>query len=432
MKHNTRWIILSLIIAASFIAYVLRTNFNVLSGVISEDLGFTEKQIGYIFFAFTFGYTIFQFPGGILGNKYGPRRVITALAVCWGIFAVITALVPSGGGGGSIALVLGSLIAVRFLVGLSHAPFFPVIGGAAIANWFPQGGWGVPNGLSSTGLTLGAAATAPILLWMSELLGWRGALLVTAPSAFMIAAAWWWYVRDYPKDHHHVSEQELALIDKGRAPETVDEPGAWKLVLRNRDVLLLTLSYFCMNYVFYFFFNWFVYFLTVVKGVPLTQAGILNASLWIMGAVGATLGGFACDWMIRRLGLRWGPTSLCAIGLFGCGLLLYGAAFATNPMLAVVFFCFCFGFTQITEASFWSTVVSVGGKYGAAAGGVMNTGGNAAGMLSSLLVPYTTQWFGWTGSIAIASAFAMSGGVLWFFIRGDRQIATSESADAAQ
>ena len=65
--------------------------------------------------------------------------------------------------------------------------------------------------VTSTGLTLGAAATAPLVVWLMELYGWRASFYLTAPAAFVLAAVWWWYVRDYPRDHARVSPGELAL-----------------------------------------------------------------------------------------------------------------------------------------------------------------------------------------------------------------------------
>lgn len=46
-----------------------------------SDLGLTEIQWGWVMAAFLVGYTIFQFPGGMLGDRFGPRRVIAAIAV---------------------------------------------------------------------------------------------------------------------------------------------------------------------------------------------------------------------------------------------------------------------------------------------------------------------------------------------------------------
>jgi predicted MFS family arabinose efflux permease len=52
--------------------------------------------------------------------------------------------------------------------------------------------------LTNTGLTLGSAATGPLIAWLMGTLGWRQSFVLTAPLAFLLAGVWWWYGRDYP------------------------------------------------------------------------------------------------------------------------------------------------------------------------------------------------------------------------------------------
>jgi ACS family glucarate transporter-like MFS transporter len=318
-------------------------------------------------------------------------------------------------------VVVASLVALRFLVGVAHAPIFPVTGGTT-ADWFPIGRWGLPLGLGSTALTLGAAATAPLVVWLVESYGWRESFFLTAPAAFLLAGAWWWYVRDYPRDHPKVSPRELALIDADRPPPQshAERKGAWKKVLKNRDILLLTASYFCMNYVFYLFFNWFFFYLTDVKGFSAQEAGLLTAALWVVGAVGATLGGFGCDRFISRFGLRRGPQILSITGLILSGVFLVLGATSSGIYLTVTLLCLSFGFTQITEAAYWATMISVAGRDASEAGGVLNTGGNVVGFVGGMLVPLTAKYFGWVAAVSFGSVFALIAALLWLFIRGDR------------
>ena len=108
---------------------------------------------------------------------------------------------------------------VRFLVGAAHAPIFPTCN-SVVERWFPVGSWAFPNGLTSTGLTLGAAATAPVLLWLVSDFGWRSAFMLISPLAFVVAALWWWYARDFPHQHPAVNAAEAEVIAAGREEET--------------------------------------------------------------------------------------------------------------------------------------------------------------------------------------------------------------------
>jgi ACS family glucarate transporter-like MFS transporter len=399
----------------------LRTNLSIAGPAMIADLGLTEMQLGTVLSAFALGYTIFQFPGGIFGDLVGPRLAVTLMGVAWGLLTLLCGLAP---GGAEASSVVVGLVAIRFLVGVSQAPIFPVMTGGMVSNWFPVSGWGLPNGLSSAGLTLGGAATGPLVVWLTAELGWRGSFVATAPVACLLAGAWWWYTRDHPAQHPGVAQREVDLIEAGRPPPeaAAKQQGIWKAALRNREILLLTASYFCMNYVFYLFFNWFFYYLVEIRGIEAERAGSLSAAQWIIGAVGATLGGLLCDRMMRRFGARRGARVLPIVGLVGSALLLAAGAWTTDPMLAVALLAGCFGLNQITEASFWATTISVGGRHASAAAGVLNTGGNLVGFFGALLVPATANALGWPWAISSGALVALVGAALWAWIRGDREM----------
>jgi ACS family glucarate transporter-like MFS transporter len=417
---------LVLIVVASFVSYVLRTNLSIVGPGMIAELGMSEIQLGVILSAFALGYTIFQFPGGVFGDRVGPRRAVTLMALAWGLLTLFCGLVPDTTVASASTLV-AVLVGIRFLVGVSQAPIFPVMTGGMVSNWFPVSAWGLPNGLSSTGLTLGAAATGPLVVWLTASFGWRGSFLVTAPVAFLLAGIWWCYTRDHPGQHRGVARSELDLIEAGRSPPeaAAKERGVWKAALENREIQLLTASYFCMNYLFYLFFNWFFYYLVEVRGFEAQQAASLTAAQWVIGAVGATLGGLLCDRTMRRFGLRQGARILPILGLVASALLLAAGAWATDPGIAVVLLAACFGFNQITEASFWATTIAVAGRHASAAAGVLNTGGNLVGFVGALLVPVTADALGWPWAMASGALLALVGAALWLGIRADRPMPVS-------
>jgi MFS transporter, ACS family, glucarate transporter len=426
---NIRWRILTLLCLSSFVSYTLRANISTAAPFMLEDLGLSEIQWGWVLAAFTTGYALFQFPGGVFGDKIGPRRALTMIAVLWGIFTILTAFVP-GPVLGSTTIILTALIVVRFLVGVSHAPIFPVQN-ASIMRWFPAGSWAFPSGLSSTGLTLGVALTTPILVWMITEIGWRYAFILFSPLAFLSASLWWWYSKDNPNEHPAVNAEELALITENQhRPDSNDESkSAWLGVLKNRDILLLTLSYFCMTFVFYEVFSWFFYYLVRIRGFGAQEAGYLTSTQWICGAIGAALGGWICDKLCDRLGLRWGCRWPAIIGMILSAIFLIAGAVISDPYIAMIMFTLCFLFNQMTEGAYWATSIAIGGHQAGAAGGVMNTGGNISGVVGALLVPFSAELFGWTFAIAAGGIFAIIGAGLWFFIRADQPLTESTVVD---
>lgn len=420
---HVRWNILALLVGLSFVAYLLRINMSVAGERMMGDLGLSQLQLGWVLAAFAWGYALFQLPGGLLGEWLGGRKALTLIAVLWGVLNLLVALIHGSSTTGPFATI-AALAILRFLMGAAQAPVFPVLGGHTIARWFPVSGWAFPNALTNAGLTLGAAATGPLIAWLILSFGWRGSFALTAPLAFLIAAAWWWYGRDDPTRHCAVNKEEISLIDadRPRSEAVTNARGAWKVVLRSREVLLITASYFLSNYVFYFFFNWLYIYLVEVRRFQEVQGGLLAAAPWVTGAIAATLGGWACDALTRRRGIRVGARIVIMVGLLVSGGFILAAATASGPYLAVVYLSLCLGGQQFTDSAYWAAAISVGGRHSPAACGVMNTGGNVVGGIVALLVPLTARTLGWPVALATASLLAFIGGALWVWIRADRTI----------
>ena len=412
-----RWKILALLALASGVAYVLRQNMSVAGERMMGDLGLSQVQLGIVLAAFAWGYGLFQFPGGVFGDWLGARKGLALIIVLWGVLTLLVALAP-GAGTASPLFIIGFLAVLRFLMGVAQAPLFPILSGHSIARWFPVSAWAFPNSLTNAGLTLGSAATAPLIAWLAQTLGWRASFTVTAPIAFLMAGIWWWYSRDQPHQHAAVSTRELALINAGRPDFTPAQPRReWKVVLRDRNVLLITASYFAANYVFYFFFNWLYIYLVDVRKFQALSGGLFAAAPWVCGAIGATLGGATCD----RLAKRYGMTLSCRVvtigGLLLCGAFIVAAATATSPYLAVVFLSLCLAAEQFTDATSWAAATMVGGPRAAMTCGVMNTGGNVVGGFVAVMVPLIARELGWPVAVGSASLFALVGAVLWLWIR---------------
>jgi len=408
--------VLALLFVASFVAYLLRTNMSVAGDALMRELAISPVQFGMILAAFAWGYALFQIAGGAWSDRIGPRRALTVACLAWGACTLLVGLVP-GTSVASVGAIVGALVVLRFLMGVVQAPIYPVSAGA-IANWFPESSWALPNALLNSGLSLGSAATGPIMAWLILAAGWRLSFVAVAPLAFAMAAAWWWYARDRPSEHGSVNAAEAALISGSRpAAATPPTPGAWRALLTNPQVLLLTGSYFCSNYVFFFFFNWLFVYLVTVRGLASLEGGMYSMVPWMAGAVGAAVGGAACDRLARRFGPRRGYHPMPVLGLAGAGIFLLAAAVADEPGTAVVMLALCLGFQQLTEGAFWGATTAVSGRYAATACGVLNTGGSVVGGVVAITVPLIAESFGWTAAVATGAGFALAGAVMWLFIR---------------
>lgn len=424
-SSGIRWRVLALVIVASFVAYVLRVNMSIAGEGMVKDLGLTKGQLGAILAAFAWGYAIFQFPGGVWGDRVGGRKALALTAAAWGVMNLVVGFTP-GPSVASPMVVITSLMALRFVMGAVQGPLNPVAGGGTIANWFPVTGWAVPNGLFNVGLTFGAATTGPLISWLVSEVGWRWSFIATAPLGPIVAALWWWYVRDTPAEHAGVSQAELDLINGSRsAVRPPPEPGAWKRVLRNRQVVLLSLSYFCSNYLFYFFFNWLYIYLVESRKFAVLEAGWYSAAPWVAGAVGAAIGAYLCDFLSARIGKRRGMRFTGVFGLTLAASLILLAANAESAPRCVIFLSLCLACQQLAEGAFWAATISVAEHDASTACGVLNTGGNVVGGVGALMVPPMVESLGWPAALAATSLFALVGAGMWLLIDAEARDARS-------
>ena len=419
---NVRWRILAILIFVSFGSYLLRGNLSIAGPAMVEDLQLTEIQWGWIMAAFPLGYALFQFPGGCWGDRKGPRLTMAVITIAWGVLIAVTSLTPARDVA-PVYLVIGFLLTMQFLVGMSHAPVFPIMV-SAIERWFPPGGWTLPNGLTSAGLTVGLAVTASALPWLIGQHGWRFGFLVLAPFAIIAGALWWWYSRDNPADHHAVNAAEVALIQSpaGQSSSAGSFEPAWRRVLKNRDALFVMLSYSSMNFVFYVVFSWGYYYMVTVRGMGAQEAGFLTSAQWLAGAAGALSGGWLGDRLCHTMGVRWGCRMPIVIGCSVSALLLIGVAFHPNAYVAAFMLGACFFFNQFTEGAFAANGAAIGGRHAGTVYGLFNTGANMMGFVNALVLSAIAVALGWTLAMATGAAFALLSVVFILFSRADMQI----------
>jgi len=414
-----RWRFFSVIFILSFLSYMLRQHFPVAGEFMMKELAISELQMGWVYGAFFWGYLVFQIPGGILGKRFGPRLTLLVAGGIWVLACLLFALLP-GSFESSVVGTVGLLIAIRVLMGAAHAPIYPVQA-AAVERWFPVGQWALPNAVSSTGLSLGAAAAAPIFSIVILNYGWRASFLVFIPVGFLFFWIWWWYARDNPREHPAMSDAELEKIEAHRSALTQDAGyRAWRQLLGHRETLLLASAYFTHNFVFYSFATWFFHYLVNVLGFSIIESGMLAAAPWLLGAAAATVGGWVCDTLCHRLGPKLGCRIPAMTGLIGTGIFLYLGLYSSSPYVAVALLSLCYACTQFAEGSFWSAQIHLAGPYAAPACGLMNTGGSVSGIIVGPLMPFLALKVGWVAALSTGSIVAFIGAVLWLFIRVDR------------
>jgi ACS family glucarate transporter-like MFS transporter len=424
VNHRTPRIrrrIYAFLFSFAFIAYFQQKGLTVAAERIMPDLHFSQVQLGWLESAFVLGYALFQFPGGVLGQRLGARRLFTIIGAVAFLATVLTPLAPVLLHG---TVLLGVMIALQFIMGLAQGPIFPVSTGV-MESWFAPQRWALIQGLQSSGLQLAAAATAPVVAYLMSTIGWQQALLWPALPAAGVVALWAWYGRNSPREHRAVSAAEIAELGP-RSDEPAHAPitrARLARILTNRSVLLLSLSYVCMNYVFYLISNWCFLYLVQERGFNVLESGLLSMLPPLGAAAGAGIGGVWVAGACRRLGLRWGYRTVPLFALPAAGLLLLLVVSLSNAYLALAMLTLAYLAIELTEAAYWGGTMEVARADSMSASGVLNTGGNIGGIIGIPIVAYLSGGGHWSAAFALGALSAVLAAGLWFGINADRALA---------
>jgi len=187
-----------------FLSYMFRAVNAVVAPNLVEALDLSASQLGILTSAYLFAFALFQLPLGIALDRYGPRRVQTALLATTGVGAVIFAVGDS----------LLTLTVARAMLGLG------VSGGLmgafkAIVLWYPPHRHALMNSLIMSVGGLGMIAATVPAEWLVQTVGWRNMFIVAATISFIAAELIFFVVPPQPAPPAEADLREQ-IIDVGR------------------------------------------------------------------------------------------------------------------------------------------------------------------------------------------------------------------------
>lgn len=409
---QVRYGVLAFALAITAISYLDRVCISMTAPFMQQDLNLSDKQMGIIFSAFTFSYAVFEVFAGWLADRFGPRLMMTRIVIWW---SLLTAATGFAGG-------LVSLFVIRLLFGMGEAGMFPGLS-RAFSRWLPESWRGNAFGLAIMTALIGGAITQKVT---ALLLGpahwhWRTIFIVYSIAGFAWAAAWFWWFRDDPHNHRSVNAAELKII--GTPPPEAHPRVPWKSLLRNRSLLLLCGMYFGVIYGWYFFLTWMPKYLLKARGFDLQTTGWLAMMPLLSMALGVAAAGWVSDWLIQRVGRRWGRRIPGLIGLPLASGLLVMATLTTNSNTSAFLFTVAAGFATFGVAPGWATCLDIGGQHAGVVTGAMNTFGNLGGTAMPLLMGLCLDWWSsWNVSLLTVAFFYLTSAICWLGIKADEPI----------
>ena len=137
-----RWRIFGFLFAFGLIAYVQRTGVTIAAERMMPELHFSQLRIGWIEQAFVIGYSLFQLPGGLFGQRFGARAAFTVFGIVAFAAMIATPAAPEVFAGSALFI---ALLGAQYVLGVAQAGIFPVSNGVFEA-WFPPRQWALALG----------------------------------------------------------------------------------------------------------------------------------------------------------------------------------------------------------------------------------------------------------------------------------------------
>ncbi len=392
---KTRHMILGLLCAMYFIAYVDRVNIAVAAPFIAEEFNLSPTELGFIFSAFAYPYLVMQILGGWLADRFGPKKILLILSLIWGLATLLTGFI-----GGLMALVI-----MRVLLGVGEGGAFPTAT-RAMTSWMPKSSRGFAQGITHSFSRLGGAITPPVVLAIVYYAGWREAFIVLGAISLLWTLAYLLLFTDTPHQHKTITPAELEEIGEPARKNKASGKTPWKDMISK--MWLVTFVDFCYGWSLWVFLTWLPSYLKDDRGFDLKAMALFTTLPLLAGVIGDTLGGVISDKLyIRTKRLRFARVSVLSLGLFLAFLCIMPMIFIRDPLIAIVLISACFFFLELTNPVLWSLPMDIAGKYAGTAGGMMNSGFGLAGAISPVVFGFLIQT---TGNYTLP--FLISGGLL--------------------
>lgn len=404
LRLKCRYKVLAFLCLLSTITFVDRVCMSIAGPSMQHDLNISPSQWGWVVGSFAVAYGLFEIPTGILGDRIGPRRVLTRVVVWWSTFTCLTGGITSR----------FSLLLVRFLFGAGEAGAYPN-SSLAISRWFPANERAIAHGALWMASRIGGAA-APILITpIQRRFGWRVSFYVFGAVGFAWGLAWYAWFRDKPSEKPGVSEEELAenIRDIGAARLSLP----WRIALKCPNFVLLLFMYHCVAYGNYFYLSWLPTYLEKGRHFDQSEVALFSTLPFLLGAFTNLLGGGFGDHLIGHIGLKWGRRLVGAAGLGVASVMLLVAALAEQRIWSVIGFGLAAGAADFMLPNCWATCLDIGQGYVGSITSAMNTAGQIGSFFSAVFFGYAVEaWQSYNAPIIPLAFMTFLGALCWLKI----------------
>jgi len=380
-RKRIAWRLLPFLFLLYIIAFLDRMNVGAAALQMPGDLRFNDKIVGLGAGMFFIGYVVLEIPGALIAERWSARRWVARIMISWGMITVLMAFIHTA----------REFYLVRFLVGAAEAGFFPAVivyvshwfryqdRAKAIAVFYAANPLSYVIGSPLAGLLLGIS-------WLG-LKGWRWLFILEGIPAVLFGVITLFYLTDWPRLANWLGPDERDWIQgelerEKQAKQKVRSYTVWQ-AFSERDVILLTLSYFCATTGGYGISFWLPSILKRLSGQSDVRVTLFAALPYLAGFVMQQWNGWHSDKTSER---RWHA----AVPIFLSGvILLLAVIFGSDITLAVALFTLVGACYFAFHPCFWAVPTAFLSESAAAASiGLINSLGNLGGFVGPLMMGY--------------------------------------------
>jgi MFS transporter, ACS family, hexuronate transporter len=387
-----RWVICSLLFAATALNYVDRQIIGILEPQLAQQLHWSETDYGNIIFWFQLAYAIGYVTFGKLIDKLGARLGYALAVAIWTVAHVAHAWASS----------LTDFMIARFAIGLGESGNFPA-GLKAVAEWFPKQERAFATGIFNAGANVGAIVTPLIVPAITLHFGWRAAFVITGSFTVLWLIAWLAVYRP-PRQHRRLQAAELAHIESD-PPEGAESISWWSL-LKTRETWAYAIAKFLIDPIWWMYLFWLPDFFVRRHHLDLKTFGPPLVVVYVISDFGSVAGGWLSSRLLRA-GLtlnaaRKGTMLLCAVLV----LPILAASYVDNLWAAVAIVALATAAHQGFSCNLFTLPSDVFPRR--TVGSLVGIGGTAGAIGGMLLAKYAGWVLDRVGSFAPIFALAAS------------------------
>ncbi len=382
VSRKLMWRIIPFVMLLYFVSFLDRVNVGFAAMTMNKAIGLSPRAFGLGGGLFFIGYFLFEVPSNLILHRIGARIWIARVMISWGIVSAASAFVAGP----------TSFYAMRFLLGIAEAGFFPGII-LYLSLWFPVKQRAVAAAWFMAAAPMSTAIGSPIsgaIMQLPRVWGladWQMLYILEAMPAVLLGFVVLKFLTDKPSQAQWLNPDErqwlIAKLDaeggikKAQSGHTAGAMSA----LRDPRVLALALIYFGTSAGLYTLGLWAPLMIRQFGFTPL-ETGLLNAIPSVLAVIAMIVWARRSDKTQER---TWHVVIPCALGCLG---FVFAGQASTAAFVVLALVIVNVGISA-AKAPLWAMPSMFLSGAGAAAGIAMI---NSIGNLGGFVGPFVIGW----------------------------------------